>query len=511
MAVVTRLRSYHDPDARTPVARRARLDPIFFGETYVKPHDARWNKPTAQFQKDMVYHFLRGSRFDPELLEQVKKPIDAQALAEVAYRTAWIPIEHAKTTWISVVIPLWVLAVDQEALIALIGNRQEDAKKPLSVIRWHIENNQRLRTDFPELRPDFNSGWSEDRIFVERRSRTKDPSIQTSGITGTIQGARLDVLLGDDVQDRQRALSEIKNTTDQETWQEINENRVVDGGICGCYGTLQTSGDLVGTLSRAEGYEHMHLDCYDTTGKYGPVGEPIWMTRERLALARKRQGERRFARKYRNDAKDEGGKLLKANWLHFVKRSDIPWSDLTYFAGIDPATGEAETSDPDEYCICWGGRDKKGQVYVLGCRGSQDWGIFEGTEELQRLHEKYSFRRVAVESVSFSVAAKQDIWRKTNVPAYKSPTVKSKHIRFETMAGHFDTERVLVLEGGEGIFGDDESENFYDQWIDFDEGRHDDRLDACEKMLEAAMLTRAKPGKKSGRVRQALAGARFND
>lgn len=511
MAVITRLRSYHDPEARTPLARKARLDPITFGEAYVKPHDARWNKPTAQFQKDMVYHMLSGSRFDPEILARVVRPRDAQDISEVAFRTAWIPVEHAKTTWLSIVIPLWMLAVDQETLLALIGNRREDAMKPLSVIRWHIENNQRLRSDFPELRPDFKAGWSGEQIFVERRSRTKDPSIQTSGITGTIQGARLDGIFGDDVQDRQRAISDVKNDADQETWQEINENRIVDGGVCACYGTLQTSGDLVGTLSRQEGYKHMHLSCYDETGRYGPRGEPIWMPRERLEAARKRQGERRFARKYRNDSKDEGGKLLKADWLHFVQRKNIPWSDLTYFGGVDPATGEAETADPDEYCICYGGRDRKGQVYLLGFRGAYEWGIFEGTEELQKLHNKLGFRRVAIEAVAFSVAAKQDVWRKTNVPAYKSPTAKSKELRFETMAGHFDTKRVLVLESGEGIFGNDDEENFYDQWIDFNEARHDDRLDACEKMLEAAMLTRGKISKKSARVRQALAGAKFTD
>lgn len=458
----------------------------------------------------MVYHMLRGSRFDPEILQSVQRPRDAIPKSSVAFRTAWIPIEHAKTTWISVVIPLWMLAIDQETLIALIGNRREDAMKPLSVIKWHIENNQLLRSEFPELRPDFKQGWSNEQLFVERRSRTKDPSIQTSGITGTIQGARLDAIFGDDVQDRQRAISEVKNQKDQEQWQEINENRVVDGGVCACYGTLQTAGDLVGTLSRRPGYKHMHLSAYDDKGLYGPRGEPIWMTRERLDAARKRQGERRFARKYLNDAKDEGGKLLKASWLHFVESKQIPWRDLTYFAGVDPATGEAEVSDPDEYAIAYGARDSKGQVYLLGIRANYDWGIFEGTDELERLHREKQFRRVAVEGVSFSVAAKQDMWRRTGIPAYKSPTNKSKEIRFESMAGHFDTQRVLVFEDGEGIFGDDETENFYDQWIDFNEARHDDRLDAVEKFIEAAMLGRVPPSKRGGKLREALSSAKFH-
>ncbi|KKM63357.1 hypothetical protein LCGC14_1512240, partial [marine sediment metagenome] len=188
---------------------------------------------------------------------------------------------------------------------------------------------------------------------------------------------------------------------------------------------------------------------------------------------------------------------------------DIPWNDLTYFAGVDPATGEAESSNPDEYVIAYGARDSRGYGYVLGVRGSSDWGLLEGTKQLELLNRERSFRRVAVESVSFQVAAKQHIWAETGIPAYKSNTTKSKAVRFETMAGHFEIKRVVIFEKGEGIFGEDEDENFYDQWIDFDEGRHDDRLDSVEKAVEAAMISATVPQEKTDRVREALSKASF--
>lgn len=457
----------------------------------------------------MVYHVLEGTRFDPELLRQVVRPEEAKELAETGYTTLLIPIEHAKTTWLSVVLPLWILALDQEAMGALIGNRKEDAQKPLGVIKWHIEHNQLLRADFPELRPDQRAGWSDDRIFVQRRSRSKDPSIQTSGITGTIQGARLDFILGDDTQDRKRALSDVMNAADQENWQEINENRIVDGGICSCYGTLQSARDMIMSLSRRPGYRHMHLSAYDEQGRYGKPGTPLWMSHERLEAALRRQGERRFARKYRNDAKDEAGKLLKAEWLTFVGREEIPWNKLTYFAGVDPATGEAEGANPDEYVVCVGGRTPRGRVYVLHFFASTEWGILEGTQELQRLEGKYGFRRVAVESVAFQVAQKQMLWAQTGIRAYKSSTTKDKVTRFENMAVHFegDDPRVLVYDQGTGVFGNDEEESFFDQWIDFPEGRHDDRLDACEKMLEAAFGGRVPAEALDDQTRKALSNA----
>jgi phage terminase large subunit-like protein len=509
------MRAYHDPESKTPEARRARIDPIYFGERYIKPHDARWTIETKQFQKDMVQHLLKGSRFDPTNLAIYPNPSSPEAKADsvTSFRTAWIPIEHAKTTWLSITLPLWALAVDQEAMICLMGNRVKDAQKSLGPIKWHIEHNQLLRADFPELRPDESAGWSDERIFVERKSRSKDPSIQTAGITTTIQGSRLDFVLGDDVQDRTRALSDLKNQADQENWQEIVENRVVDGGVCASYGTLQTSRDLNATLSRSEGYEHMHLAARDLDGTYGPVGAPLFLTEQRIATAQKRQGARRFARKYMNDAKDEGGKLLGAELLHYVHHDDVPWKNLIYFAGVDPATGESEQAEPDEYSIAVVGVDRKtSTAYLVATYGSAQWNIAEGTKQLQKLHEKYNFHRVAVEAVAFSVAAKQNIWSETAIPAYKSPTTKSKHIRFDTMSHLFEVERVLVVEEGPGIFpdaDDDLIENFYDQWIDFDEGRHDDRLDAVEKACEAAMISATVPQTKTDRVREALSKASF--
>lgn len=456
-----------------------------------------------------MHHLLKGSRFDPNILKEVARPLDAAELATTAYRTLWIPIEHAKTTWLSVVIPLWIICVDQESKGALIGNRVDDAMKPLAVIKWHLEQNQLLLGDFPEVRPDKNAGWSDERIFVQRRDRTKDPTIQTSGITGTIQGARLDWVFGDDVQDRKRALSEVMNQADQENWQEIIENRVVDGGIVGGYGTLQTSRDLIASMSRSPGYEHMHLSAYDEEGRYGEKGAPIWMTRERLELARARQGERRFARKYRNDAKDEGGKLLKAGWLNFISARDVKWAGASWFAGVDPATGEAESANPDEYSITYGIRETTGRVVVVGIIASSDWGIYEGTHELQKIHKVKGFRKVAIESVAFQVAAKQQIWRETSIPAYKSPTTKSKETRFESMGVLFEIGRAVVLDRGDGIFGNDEEENFYDQWIDFPEGRHDDRLDSTEKFLEAALSGVMHVEPVDEETRELLANARF--
>jgi predicted phage terminase large subunit-like protein len=514
LAVLTRLRTYYDPESRSPEVRRALVDPIFFGERYVRPHDARWIKQTAQFQKDMVQHLLEGSRFDPEILKQVHRPEDARDLATTAYRTLWIPIEHAMTTWLSVVIPLWIICIDQESKGALIGNRVDDAMKPLAVIKWHVENNQLLRGDFPEVREDRKAGWSDERIFVQRRDRTKDPTVQTSGITGTIQGARLDWAFGDDVQDRRRALSDAYNQADQENWQEIIENRIVDGGVCSTYGTLQSGRDLTATMSRSPGYRHMHLSAYDTDGRYGKKGEPIWMPRERLELARARQGERRFARKYLNDSKDEGGKLLRAEHFRTVTSKDVAWAGALWYAGVDPATGESESADPDEYSIVYGIRERSGRAVVCGSIGSYNWGMYEGMEQLKKLHGSHHLTKVAIESVAFQVAVKQQLWRETSIPAYKSPTSKSKEMRFESMGSLFEIGRAVVLESGPGIYEPDNAsteENLYDQWIDFNEGRHDDRLDAMEKFLEAALGAYTLVDPVDEETRKLLTGATFLD
>lgn len=120
-------------DSLTVEERRkwALINPAIFGEYYIKPYDRHWNTQTADFQFLMLEHIL-----------------------ENPWSVIHVPIEHGKSKWCSEVLPLWFICRDRNVRMALFSNTARQAEGFLRRISWHIEYNERLKRDFPEIQPD---------------------------------------------------------------------------------------------------------------------------------------------------------------------------------------------------------------------------------------------------------------------------------------------------------------------------------------------------------------------
>lgn len=104
-------------------------DCIFFGETYIKPYDKKWTSKTADFHYELIDTILKYDRLQVH-----------------------IPFEHAKTTWISIVFPIWQIVKDVNIQFLLILATPKLVKKCLAIISWHLLNNKLLLKDFPYLK-----------------------------------------------------------------------------------------------------------------------------------------------------------------------------------------------------------------------------------------------------------------------------------------------------------------------------------------------------------------------
>jgi len=133
---------------------RALGNPIYFGEVYVRPYDANWTAPLPRFAYEMA-QFALGVRRGVIIM----------------------PPEYLKTTLVSQVIPLFLTVsetVQGKLLRGMLLSEEEDmAKNNLSVIKWHIENNDYIRADFCDeqgralIYPDPDEAtWRDDAIIV---------------------------------------------------------------------------------------------------------------------------------------------------------------------------------------------------------------------------------------------------------------------------------------------------------------------------------------------------------
>ena len=176
-------------------------------------------------------------------------------------------------------LPLWLTVeatVTGKLLRGLMLSEEEDmAKNNLSVVAWHILNNDYLKADFcdgrgkPLLYPDpEESTWREDSIIVVRKGTYKDPTWQAKGIDSKgIQGRRLDWLIGDDVITPASAFSPAKREAALRVWDMQITTRLVGEGRALMAGNFNDPHDLVSTLSARDSYETFKRPAIHAKGR----------------------------------------------------------------------------------------------------------------------------------------------------------------------------------------------------------------------------------------------------
>ena len=114
-------------------------------------------------------------------------------------------VEGGKTQQLSVALPLYKLGRNPRARIAIVSNIQEQSKKIIATIKNYIERSDQLHEVFPHLKP--GSKWTETIIAVDREGNIKEPSVQAFGANGKITGARLDLVIIDDIHGEENVTS----------------------------------------------------------------------------------------------------------------------------------------------------------------------------------------------------------------------------------------------------------------------------------------------------------------
>lgn len=84
---------------------------------------------------------------------------------------------------------------------AIISASQEQAKKPVGMVRDYIATSHELKLVFPHLRRStrLSDPWTQSKITIERPPGIRDPSLSAVGYKGKLPGSRLNWILVDDI------------------------------------------------------------------------------------------------------------------------------------------------------------------------------------------------------------------------------------------------------------------------------------------------------------------------
>lgn len=137
------------------------------------------------------------------------------------YQADFWPRDHGKSEIFCLSYPLRRICEDPNIRILIVQKTATEAEKTLGVIKQELENNQPLKAYYAPHwletvgqkdisnqtgQVKFGAGqkegaWQQRRIYVKRKRRGKDPTVEAVGVGGAITGGHFDVIILDDIED----------------------------------------------------------------------------------------------------------------------------------------------------------------------------------------------------------------------------------------------------------------------------------------------------------------------
>lgn len=191
-----------------------------------------------------------------------------------AHRRAviWGHVECGKTFSVSVGRVLFELGKNPSLRVAVVSNTDGMSQKICRVMGKYIEGSPQIKEVFPDLKRDKSAPWTAHQITVVRPTRSRDPSIQTCGVHGNILGARLDLVVLDDVVDYENSVSPVLRQDLIHWWHSTLEGRLTRNARVWVLGMVWDAEDLLHTLAKNPVYVSMRSPVVDENG-------PTWPSR----------------------------------------------------------------------------------------------------------------------------------------------------------------------------------------------------------------------------------------
>jgi hypothetical protein len=294
---------------------------------------------------------------------------------------------------------IYKLGQNPNKRFAVISNTAEPhAIKLLGSIRKHIASNPRVRRVFPELKPSTTKGdpWGQTQITVERDTIAKDPSVQSLGVYGPINGSRLDGIILDDVLnfENTRTKEQIKKLI---SWLDSEVfTRVVEGGWVHWIGTPWNPADPMHAVASRKGWTSRRYSGVENPDDPIDLWRPLWpeqFSPDRLRKIYEGTTPINFARKYLCRVRMDHDSRFQQAWidtaiehgrgLRLERRQPTSPNGtlLPCYTGVDLGVGQKEGHDLTVlFTICIDHRNKKRIVDIQA-------GRFPAPEIIQRIHD----------------------------------------------------------------------------------------------------------------------------
>lgn len=314
-------------NARLTQAALARMHPALFSAVVIK--DERSGRGITLAPIHTAWHTL-ASQHDRLLL--------------------WAHVESGKTTQMAIARTLYELGRDPTLRVAIVSNTHTQAEKIIGSIKRYIESSPELHEVFPQL--ERSEPWKESQLFVRRTTYSKDPSVQAFGVHGNVLGARIDLLILDDILDYENCRTVASRKDLWDWYHSTLAGRLTANARVLCIGTAFHPDDALHKLAALPGWSAYRYPVLDEAGaSRWPEAWPP----ERIDKKKAELGPLEFSRQMLCMPRDDASSRFKREWIETaLKRgagktlcyglSVVP-SGCRVYTGVDLAVQKHSAAD----------------------------------------------------------------------------------------------------------------------------------------------------------------------
>lgn len=359
------------------------------------------------------------------------------------------PMEHAKTTYCSVIYPIWRICNNKRWTGILAGSSLDLPIESLLKIQNHLLQNERLIRDFgPFLARGHKK--TERMFFVLGSDPYGPPTMRAAAVGAKIAGKRAWELLGDDLLDLLNTSTPRQREKVKYWFQMQFLTRVHPDGIVRVigndYGEYCLYQDII---EKREGqFQDWSTVVYQAISKAnsGPQGEAwveFWPYAKLMALLNE-IGSHAFELAMQNNPKAVTGRVFKK----FQFYRDAP-KGLEVFQGVDLAISEEETADYF-VIITIGVKPDTQDIFVLDVFRDR-LSYTKQVDAIQREAAAWRPLGIAISAVAYEAAMSQNLTAITMLPVKKFPPKGQraipKHHLILALNVLFENGKVWLREG----------------------------------------------------------------
>jgi len=187
-----------------------------------------------------------------------------------------LPVGHTKTYSVAA-LGLYSIARDRTSRGAFVSATQQQASKPLGMLKDYIESSIELRLVFPELRPSPRDSdpWTQTEITIDRPPGIRDASFIAVGMdSGAIPGSRLKWINIDDILNRENtATKEQRDKVYEWLTTSVFSRLDPSNSFCAVTNTAWHPNDVLHRL-RDEGWPTIRMEIGGTIEIYNTDWDP---------------------------------------------------------------------------------------------------------------------------------------------------------------------------------------------------------------------------------------------